>query len=153
MNFSKEFRQNVVEKVLSGMSVQSQAEELGVSKFRIYQWVRDNKRGDKLPSGPARLTMQEKQTLLLESSRISENDLGEWLRKNGLHSEHLEKWKKEIDQFMQKDNEDQIKIKVLENKIKELETDLERKNQALAEVTALLALKKKLSHLFVDEEK
>ncbi len=152
MSFSKEFKQNIVEKVISGSSIQTLAEEMGISKYSIYQWVRDQRYGNNSSSRPSGLALLEKQTLLLESRGIQEDDLGEWLRKNGLHSEHLEKWKKEIDQTMQKSNDDKAKIRTLKKENEDLKKDLRRKEKALAEVTALLALKKKLGCLFGDEE-
>ena len=39
-----------------------------------------------------------------------------------------------------------------EKKIGELERDLDRKNRALAEVTALLALKKRVAEIWGDED-
>ncbi len=153
MGFSKEFRQNIVEKVTAGSNVQAVAEEMGVSKYSIYQWVRDHRHGKTSSSRPSGLALQEKQTLLLESRGIQEDDLGGWLRRNGLHSEHLEKWKKEIDQSMQKSKDEKAENKELKKENLELKKDLRRKEKALAEVSALLILKKKLAALYGDEEK
>ena len=153
MSFSQEFRENVIKRVLSGGVIQELAEEFQVSKYTIYQWVKEKQPGGKPSQGPSGLAIQDKQTLLLESRGLSDSDLGEWLRKNGLHSEHLERWQKEIEQTMIKNNEDKLRIKALEKENEELIKDLNRKDKALAEVTAILALKKKLSHLFTDVEK
>ncbi len=38
----------------------------------------------------------EKLTLLLESKTLDEEQKGEWLRQNGLHSEHLPLWEQEL---------------------------------------------------------
>lgn len=153
MSFSQEFRESAVKRVLSGGSVQDIAGEFGVSKFTLYQWVREQQPGGKPSRVPSGLALQDKQALLLESRALLDADLGEWLRKKGLHSEHLEKWEKEISQAMAKNSEEQLRIKALEKEIEDLKKDLNRKDKALAEVTAILALKKKLSHLFPDEEK
>jgi hypothetical protein len=47
---------------------------------------------------------------------------------------------------------DKEEIKVLKLKIKELEKEINRKDKALSEVTALLVLKKKLNDLLGIEE-
>ncbi len=38
----------------------------------------------------------EKFSLVLESKSVAEEKLGEWLRHNGLHSEHLQLWEQEL---------------------------------------------------------
>lgn len=153
MNFSSEFKDNIVKKASSGSSVVKLSEEAGVSKCSIYQWIKASQKGFVPKTGPATLDLSEKQTLLLESRSIADNNMGEWLRKNGLCSDHLIKWKKEIDNTMLKNNDDKIEFKRIKKENEELRKDLYRKNQALAEVTALLALKKKFIHLWEDEEK
>src|SRR5208337_1058427 len=90
--------------------------------------------------GPA-----EKFKLLMQSKLLPEDQRGEWLRQNGLHSEHLNLWEQELTQLMT-DKQDDLKAenKALKRQNKELEKELTRKEKALAEVVALLTLKKKL---------
>lgn len=153
MNFSLDFKENIVKKASSGSSVTELSEEVGVSKGSIYQWIKASQKGIVIKNGPGTLGLPEKQTLLLESRSIADNDMGEWLRKNGLCSDHLIKWKKEIDNTMLKNNDDKIELRKLKKENEDLRKDLYRKDKALAEVTALLALKKKFIHLWEDEEK
>jgi len=153
MSFSREFRENIVEKVMGGSSIQEVSESTGVSKWSVYQWVKSHRKGQPLQEGPRGLTLQEKGVLLFDSQRIAENDMGEWLRKNGICSDHLIKWRKELDNAMVKSNDDKAEVKRLRQENEELKKDLRTKEKALAEVTALFALKKKLSHLFGDEAK
>ena len=83
----------------------------------------------------------------MEAAALPEEKLGRWLREKGLRSEHLEVWqeemKKELDQ--QKKNQE---LKEAKKRIKELERELNRKDKALAEMTALVVLKKKLDALY-----
>ena len=102
MNFSLDFKENIVKKASSGSSVTELSEEVGVSKGSIYQWIKASQKGIVIKNGPGTLGLPEKQTLLLESRSIADNDMGEWIRKNGLCSDHLIKWKKEIDNTMLK---------------------------------------------------
>lgn len=155
MKYSYEFKENVVKKAISNGNIREVAEETGVTAWSIYQWIKQFKSGNIKAdeTGPKGYSLNKKQMLLLESQSIPEEDQGEWLRKNGLHSDHLNKWKDEIFDMMNKKNEDKIKIRRLKQKNKELEKEINRKDKALAEVTALLILKKKLISLWGDEEK
>jgi ElaB/YqjD/DUF883 family membrane-anchored ribosome-binding protein len=103
---------------------------------------------------PDEWTLLEKQEALLSSAGMSPDEEGEWLRKNGLHSGHLTVWKKEIEEILQGASKPVSKEEVQKarKQIKELEKDLRKKDKALAELTALLALKKKLEILFPDED-
>ena len=68
--------------------------------------------------------------------------------------EHLNLWEQELTQLMTNKQEDlKAENKALKKQNKELERELTRKEKALAEVVALLTLKKKLDARFgVDEE-
>ncbi len=155
MKYSHEFKENVVKKAISRGNVREVAEETGVAAWSIYQWIKQFKSGNIKTdeTGPKGYSLNKKQMLLLEAQSIHEENQGEWLRKNGLHSDHLNKWRDEIFDMMNKKNEDKIVIRKLKEKNKTLEKEINRKDKALAEVTALLALKKKLNHLWEDEEK
>ncbi len=155
MKYSYEFKENVVKKAISRGNVREVAEETGVAAWSIYQWIKQLKSGNIKAdeTGPKGYSLNKKQMLLLEAQSIPEEEQGEWLRKNGLHSDHLNKWKDEIFDMMNNKNEDKIVIRKLKEKNKALEKEINRKDKALAEVTALLALKKKLNHLWEDEER
>jgi transposase-like protein len=154
MKFSLEFKENIVKKVLDGGSVRTVAGESGLSTWSIYQWLKAC-RGGRLKSteGPGRFSLSQKQDLLLESKGIAEDALGEWLRKTGLHSDHLEKWKKEIGDAMDKNSAEKIENQKLKHENDVLMKELARKDKALAELAALLTLKKKYQHLWEGEEK
>jgi transposase len=97
-------------------------------------------------------SMKEKLDLLLEYQKVPEENEGEWLRQKGLHSEHLPLFRQEISSVMadRADEKDQ-KIKELEKQLKAKDRELQRKNDALAEMAAIYALKKKLdwNHRYV----
>jgi cbb3-type cytochrome oxidase cytochrome c subunit len=52
----------------------------------------------------------------------------------------------------EKSNKDKQDLKDAKKRIKELEKELNRKDKALAEMAALVALKKKLHHILEDSE-
>ena len=104
---------------------------------------------------PQQWTAEDKLRIVLAAAQLSESQLGEFLRREGLHTAQLEEWR-------------QVALAAAQNalagikrapkhssdakKIRELERDLDRKNKALAEVTALLALQKKVRALWGDED-
>lgn len=92
-------------------------------------------------------------SLIFESKSLSPEAKGEWLRKNGIHSEHLVLWEQELrDQVNNKASKDKETIKKLKKKNRDLEKELERKEKALAEMAALMVLKKKAEAIWGDEE-
>ena len=86
----------------------------------------------------------EKLTLLLESKSVKSEHHGEWLRSQGLHTEHLPLWEQELREIVtEKEQKQREELAELKRKNKELHKELNRKDKALAETAALLALKKK----------
>nr|WP_244147982.1 helix-turn-helix domain-containing protein [Prosthecochloris aestuarii] len=104
-------------------------------------------------SCPRFLTPKEKYELVVEAAGIDDEQLGEFLRERGLHTEHLTIWDQELRDMVDKKSEQQDKEnKELKKKVRELEKELQRKEKALAEAAALLVLKKKLSALTKENE-
>lgn len=155
MKYSKEFKEKIVQKVLSGKKVKDIALEIGVSGWSIYDWIKQRRKGypTHKSSGPRGLVLLEKQNILLESKTISEDNMGEWLRKKGLHSDQLSKWKDEIIDTMKKNSQEKIENKKLRKENIFLRREIERKDKALAEAAVLLTLKKKFNHLWEDGER
>lgn len=104
-------------------------------------------------SSPSSIGRVEKFNLLLEGKTISEEESGKWLREKGLHSEHLNLWEQELKDIL-KDKETELKHEnaKLKKANKELEKELRRKEKALAEVAALLTLKKKAAEIWGEKE-
>jgi len=152
MKYSKSFRNAILKKVLppENRSVYSVAKETGIAVITINSWLAHLKTGtlsvDQDSDDPVNeRSMKEKLDLLLEHQQIPEEGKGEWLRQKGLHSEHVTLFKQEVTSLMvNKNDEKDKKIRELEKKLKQQEKELHRKDSALAEVVAILTLKKKL---------
>ena len=161
MKYSIGFRNSVLRKVLppESRSVYQVARETGISAITIQSWLSKVKEGTleiNAEGGeptPSQRNPAEKFKLLMQGRLLAEDQRGEWLRQNGLHSEHLILWEQELEQFMG-DKQDDLKAenKALKKKNKDLEKELTRKEKALAEVVALLTLKKKLDTRFGGDE-
>ncbi|MBF9019042.1 MULTISPECIES: transposase [unclassified Oceanispirochaeta] len=157
--YSTGFRNSILRKVLPPESrpIAQVCREEGISNQTIRNWVAKAKDGTLDAAAgelsPDRRSISEKMSLLLESRSISKNEIGNWLRKNGLHSEHLSLWEQELRQSMtEKEKTIQEQNRQLKLKTKKLEKELARKDKALAEMAALLTLKKKVDALLGGDE-
>jgi transposase len=157
MIYTENFKKAMVQKMLipGGPGVTRLSREIGVNKQTLYNWrdkFHDIGTGNTYTHrSPRQWTEEDKYEALLEAARLTGEDLGKWLREKGLRSEHIEKWqddmKKNLNQRKKADE-----IRELRKKNKELERELRRKDKALAEISALVVLKKKVDALWVDEE-
>lgn len=133
------------------------SKETGVSEQTIRNWLLKLKNDNLDPKAgevsPEQRSSSEKMSLLFESKSLSSEAKGEWLRKNGIHSEHLVLWEQELrDKVNDKANKEKQTTKKLKKRNKELEKELERKEKALAEMAALYTLKKKAEAIWGGDE-
>ena len=157
--YSAQFRNNVLRKVLppEDQSVYEVSKETGVSVQTIHTWMKKVRDGTYQPEEgavkPKDRSSKEKFNLLLEYSSLQEEQTGEWLRENGVHSEYIPLWEQELKDLMSKSEERyKSEVKELKKDKRELEKELERKDKALAEMTALVTLKKKLNTILGEKE-
>ena len=85
---------------------------------------------------------------------MNKNELGEFLRTNGLHSTEIDQWKKDIYSTQKSAGRPKLDPEIEETraKEKELSKDLKRKDRALAEMSARVILLKKSLLLFGETE-
>jgi len=130
--------------------VEEVARVLGVSSWSLYQWSKRYGKTDvmKHHRRPGDRSVQEKLRAVIEFEGLEIERQGEYLRREGLHSEHIAGWKKSMEVGLESGSGGLTAANGSEwaadkKKIKELERDLSRKEKALAETAALLVLKKK----------
>jgi transposase len=148
---TEEFRRAAVEKFHSrgSRTVEEVARMLGVSSWSLYQWSRRYGNDDRMKKNrrPGERSAQEKLKAVIEFEGLEGDKQGEYLRREGLHSDHIAAWKKSIEAGLEGGEGLSAASRAQwaqdKKKIQELERDLHRKDRALAETTALLVLKKK----------
>lgn len=148
---TEEFRRAAVEKFHSrgSRTVEEVARVLGVSSWSLYQWTKryGNDDGMKKNRRPGDRSVQEKLKAVIEFEGLEGDEQGEYLRRQGLHSDHIAGWKKSMEAGLESGGgvhqATRMERAQDKRKIKELEKELHRKDRALAETTALLVLKKK----------
>jgi len=153
MEYTEGFKKSVVEKLLmpGGKGVSELSQEIGVCNQTLYNWRDKYANNEVIPKSPRKWNIKDKYKAVMEASGLFGEELGKWLRKTGLHEEHIDIWKKEIEEIVSspKDKEEIRKLKA-ENK--KLQKELDRKEKALAETAALLTLKKKAAAIWGEEE-
>ena len=159
MKYSKRLKSSVIKKVLppENKSVPMVAKEMGISEQTIYNWKNKALNGtmaiDEDAVSPIALNTVEKFSLLIEGKTMNEESSGAWLREKGLHSEHLNLFEQELrDMLKDKDTKYKEENTRLKKENRLLAKELQRKEKALAEVAALLTLKKKAQEIWGDRE-
>lgn len=157
--YSKQFRNTILQKMIGPekRSAPDLAAEYGVSAATIYGWKSKLKDGtlnlmaddvsnkDRSPS--------EKFALVLEARSIPEEEYGEWLRRNGLHSEHIALWEQELRSVLAHDiGAHDRQLKDVRKELKKKDKELKRKEKAITEMATIIALQKKTALLFPDHE-
>ncbi|MCP4963872.1 MAG: IS3 family transposase [bacterium] len=159
MTYSIGFKSRMVKRLTGPEKVSASAlsKEVGVSQPTLSRWVQEahtlpvmsasNKQPAGSPKSPRQWTPQQKLEVVVEASSVPEAEMGEFLRGKGIHMVQLEEWRQlsmdAAKEALSKAKKPKKKLTQEGKRIKDLEKELLRKDRALAEVTALLALKKK----------
>jgi len=160
MGYTESFRENAVSKLLmpGSMGLNATAEKLGIPSSTLYGWKaryaiitpmkKTNKKNTK------NWSPEEKLEALVKTASMSESNLGEYLRINGLHSHSLESFKSELIAGISSKGRPKLDPEVVELRKKKfvLERDLRRTKSALAEQSARIILLKKSHEIWGDPE-
>lgn len=158
--YSEERKEAVLSKMLPpyNMSMAEISREEGISVQTLYYWRDKAKQAGKPVPGKAasdNWSAESKLAVVIETSAMSESQLNQYCRENGLFKEQIKQWKQDClsgfqsSETQKKEAKKQAKLDKAE--IKSLKVDLRRKEKALAETTALLVLRKKLNALWEEE--
>jgi transposase-like protein len=143
------------------ISATALAREVGVSQNTLSRWLREA--SETAPTVASmkkkrshRRTAEEKLEVVLKAAALTDDELGAFLRREGLHEAQLEEWRRtamEAATGALKAPHGKRSEQTLERrKIRELERELRRKNDALAEAGALLLLKKRFEEMLGDAD-
>ena len=148
-----------------GRSANSLAAEIGVCQGTLSRWKREassvgsmrgKRRSPSSKSGagqrPKDRAAQNKLRILTETGTLSGEELGAFLRREGVHEADLERWRESSLEGLSGDVVAKSQAVRANKKVAKLEKELRRKDKALAEAAALLVLQKKVQALWGDEE-
>jgi transposase len=166
MEYSRSFREEMVRKMLgpSGETATELARKAGVCQPTLSRWKREalqvaamkiepRAEAERKPKSPQEWTAAEKMRLLSAAEGLGEAELGALLRREGVHQAQMNEWYEAARSALGGGKRTQEKVGARAAKrIRELEKELARKEKALAEVSALLVLKKKAQAIWGDED-
>ena len=137
------------------MTATALSREVGIHQSTLSAWLRrarvatlPNLAGsaeEKSMERPTIRTAEDKARILFEAAGCSQTQLGELLRREGVYEVELDQWRAALQGRTvgpSKSSE--------ARRIKELERELRRKDKALAEMTALAVLRKKVEAIWGD---
>jgi len=156
-NYSEDLKQTMVRK-MSGPAPKSAtalSEEVGISQSTLSRWLREYGRFDETGMSkkkrPQKWTADKKFQAVMKYEGLDEEERGRYLREHGLYSVDIEKWREEMSGALAQKSKKK-KVDPRDQRIRELERELNRKEKALAEAAALLVLKKKADAIWGDDE-
>lgn len=150
MKYSRDFKDAIITKILNRgeQTLVEVCGQEGVGLSTATRWVynRDIVPTMKKSKSSQQWSAEEKLKAVFESNGLNEEELGAFLRKEGLYSQQIKGWRAEILIALGPLSKKPNSVKdERDQKIRELEKDLNRKDKALAEASALLILQKKVN--------
>lgn len=148
-NCSEEFKEAIVAKIVNRgtQTIEEICEREGVGKSTAANWLRARANVATMAKKKtsSKWTPEAKLKVIIEVAAMTEEELGVYLRREGLHTHQLNEWRAEIlNGLTSAPRKSATKKDERDEKIKTLERELRRKDKALAEASALLILQKKI---------
>lgn len=151
--YSEERKQAVLQKMAppQNMTVPALSAREGISEATLYNWRKAARQGGAiLPSNsatPEQWRSEDKFRVVLETISMTQAELGEYCRQHGLYPEQIQQWKAACaagnDRADEQARHNDKTSRQAKQRIRKLESELRRKDKALAETATLLTLSKK----------
>lgn len=152
--FSPEFKEAIVKKLIArgNKTVEQFCEENGVAISTVTRWQSEcaNVSRMNFKKNKSKLSSENILKIVAETYSLSDEELGLYLRKNGLHSSQIAEWRSGFLISLNQPKLNPNKKDERDFRINDLEKNLRKKDAALAEVSALLILQKKANLLWPD---
>ena len=134
------------------------AASAGVPQPTLSRWLREagsvagvkNKRTPSTRPHSRSRTPQDKLRLVIEAASLSGDELGEFLRREGIHEADLVRWRESSLEGLSGKVAVAATADATDKRVRSLEKELRRKDKALAETAALLVLQKKVRAIWGD---
>jgi transposase-like protein len=153
MKYSTKFKSKMVRRMTGpdSLSATALAADIGIAQSTLSRWLREAASG-KVSAMPKTKTTKDKRpqdwtpgekiAAVAEAAGLSDEELGAFLRRKGLHQAQLGTWRTTLIEALNSKLPRQAKVSPEKRRVRELEKELRRKDKALAETAALLVLKK-----------
>lgn len=161
-SYSKELKEKLLTRMLSDKDTNmvELSNETGIHENTLRKWKANGLQKGLSPSTKYKTSdkwsTQDKFLIVLETVTLSEIELAEYGRKKGLYPEQIKAWKNACMQanggVAEEASRLNLVLKKEQNEKKKLEQELLRKEKALAELAALLVLRKKAGAIWGETE-
>jgi transposase-like protein len=160
--YTDSFKAKMVQRLSApnAITAMSLSKEVGVSQSQLSRWLRlartvssvkKDRRSDRVVQASSRArSASEKLRIVMAAAALGGDELGAFLRREGVHEAELEQWRAAAQAALESDGARPSSRGGEGKRIKELERELRRKDKALAEAAALLVLQKKF-HTYLEE--
>lgn len=155
--YPADFKNRIIAQMLPphNRSIPELVKETGVPKDTLYTW-RTKNGGIQANNGQSRevFTGSQKFQMILESATMNEHDLAEFCRRSGCFPEQVAAWREfcEIANDIHPRRAEQTERRELRKQNNQLQSELRRKEKALAEMAAILVLQKKVRAIWGEPE-
>jgi transposase len=174
--YKERFKAEMVKRLLApnGPTAKQLGLEVGVHGSTLSRWLQAATTLDEMPktsgrggrrpgSGrppgsknkPRERSAAEKLQIVLEAARLSEDELGVYLREKGLFEADLAEWREQMKAGLERQPPGRPMRAATPDEVRRmraLEREIRRKDKALAEAAALIVLKKKVQALWGAED-
>ena len=160
-HYPEEFKATIIARMFSQehISVPALSADTGIPKDVLYGWrIRALRRtgapSDHVSPGGGAHSREEKFSSVLETAGLNELELDEYCRRKGLFPEQVAHLKEAFNQGASSEasRTEREQMQQQARTIKQLQSELHRKDRALAEAAALLVLEKKVQALCTEPE-
>jgi transposase-like protein len=151
--YSEDFKANMVRKMVGEgcMSAHALALETGLNQSTLSRWLRSARTVGVMNMPAKKWTAAEKLRVVVETSKLGDDALGEFLRREGLHAAEVVEWRALAEgSFVEVTRSSKASPEA--KRVKDLERELLRKDKALAEAAALLILQKKVQAFWAERD-
>jgi transposase len=155
---SDDVKQSLMAKMLppNNVSVAQLAKETGIPKGTLYTWRAQHSDHKTKPKNTRSKTLSgaDKLAIITETDSLNEVTLSEYCRRKGLYPEQIQDWKAAFIQAYlgNPSKAAQNRLREQGKHIKDLQTEVRRKDKALAEAAVLLMLQKKVQAIWAEPE-
>ena len=160
MSYPRIIKEAALEKMFhTDLSLRHIADELGIPRATLHGWKRQYQMikndSETVTTSAESWTPEEKFAVVLESAALSEVELNAYCREKGLYPGQIKSWREACirgNQPQDKQLRREGNYQHQKRKINALERELKHKEKALAEIAALLVLRKKYDTLWEESE-
>ena len=137
-------------------SISQLSADTGISSTTLYKWRQEVQLLSDLATSPNLKSAEEKLRIVIEAQSLEGQDLGSFLRQEGVYLTNIDQWRAEalraLKPMTKKKKSKSKQERDVAKRIQALEAELKRKDAALAEAAALLLLAKKAEALWAEED-